>query len=208
MESHAEFTLGGVTSWRQTVGLCHVFCDRKCLVQVSKGLCPWEMSAPLSSSRFLLHCSNSSGEVEGVANYLKIKWFGRHVGNGNAARRGRSWILLQKEIWYLHCWFCSATEPVSVPGVPKNQGVLNIQQLWMNTASSLPVFYGWEGPCDQQDRDTNSHHAKDVRLCLITFEVGGKYLILLESLTLLEIPCVCLIIQPMSFFKSEKGTVA
>lgn len=52
------------------------------------------MSAPLSSSRFLLHCSNSSGEIEGVANYLKIKWFGRHVGNGNAARRGRSWILL------------------------------------------------------------------------------------------------------------------
>lgn len=80
------------------------------------------------------------------------KWFGRHVGNENAARRGRSWILLRKEVWYLHCWFCSATEPVSVPGVPKNQGVLNIQFLWMDLASSLLVFCGRKGPCDQQDR--------------------------------------------------------
>lgn len=112
--------------------------------------CPWEMSAPLSGSRFLLHFLNSLVRL-GVFQ-ITWKWFGRHVGNGNAARRGRSWILLRKEVWYLHCWFCSATEPVSVPGVPKNQGVLNIQFLWMDLASSLLVFCGRKGPCDQQDR--------------------------------------------------------
>lgn len=56
---------------------------------------------------------------------LQITWklFGGHVGNGDVARKGRSWILLEKEIWYLCCWFWSTKEPVSVPGVPKNQVV-------------------------------------------------------------------------------------
>lgn len=36
--------------------------------------CPWEMSAPLSGSRFLLHFLNSSGEIGGVPNYLKMIW--------------------------------------------------------------------------------------------------------------------------------------
>lgn len=169
-EHRAEFTLGGATSQRQTVGLFPVFCDKKYLVQVSKGPCSWE--CPLY---FLVPDSFYSIGASlvrlGTDRVLQItwKWFGGHVGNGDGARRGRSWTLLQKEIWYLHCWFWSTKEPVSVPGVPKNQVVSEYSAL-LNKHSFLPIFYRWKGPCDHKDRDANSYPVKDSKLCLIAFE--------------------------------------
>ena len=164
----------GATSLRQT-WLVSCPCLYETFAQVSKGLCPGEVSPPLSS--FTL--SELPWWDPGYTNYLKMIW-----GTGQERVGAEFSFQTWNEIWYLCCWVWSTKEPVSVVDAPKSPVVSKYPAPLTNTASFLPAFYGLKGTVWLQGQRLQLTFCVGLEaMFYCIWKLMGKYFTLLESLT-------------------------